>query len=117
SSDVCSSDLRSDAVADGRAAHAPRPAAAAAQLGAGHLDDLDAVGPQVGVGRRVALVGDDDAGLERQDVARVVPLLALGAEGVLRGGEDAQGVHAQRLGEDRKSTRLNSSHVKTSYAV
>src|SRR5690606_40170287 len=37
------------------------------------------------------------------------PRRPVGAEGVA--------VHGQGIGQDRKSTRLNSSHVKISYAV
>src|SRR5690606_39976388 len=41
------------------------------------------------------------------------------AAGVLRAGliESRGAAHAQRPPKDRKSTRLNSSHVKISYAV
>ena len=52
-------------------------AAAAAEFGAAHGDDLDAGLAQQRVGVGVAVVGDDDAGLERDDVVAVVPLLAL----------------------------------------
>src|SRR5690606_41394706 len=46
--------------------------------------------------------------------ARAVPLL----HGRHRmGGRQRQRHHLQRQREDRKSTRLNSSHVKISYAV
>ena len=50
---------------------------------------LDAGLAQRGVGAGVALVADDDAGLERDDVVAVVPLLALGLEGVTAGLDDA----------------------------
>src|SRR3712207_8831873 len=39
-----------------------------------------------------------------------------GRQGGNRGGRNADGV-ADRSGEDRKSTRLNSSHANISYAV
>src|SRR5690606_39621712 len=39
-------------------------------------------------------------------------------EGVAAGGHDfPSGRRGERMGGDRKSTRLNSSHVKISYAV
>src|SRR5690606_41949088 len=62
--------------------------------------------------------GDDDDATKRQaDLADV--LAALAAARLDRhesaGGEQAE--DADRQGEDRKSTRLNSSHVKISYAV
>src|SRR5690606_41868842 len=61
-------------------------------------------------------------GLERErEVAVEAPVeLVLAREGVdgERGREGLLGEeHPRELGEDRKSTRLNSSHVKTSYAV
>ena len=62
-----------------------RAAAAAAELEALDRDDLDARLAQRGVGAGVALVGDDDAGLEGDDVVAVVPLLALGLEVVAAG--------------------------------
>ena len=58
-----------------RAAHAARSAAAPAQLAARDLDHLDALFAQVGVCGRVALVGDDHARLDGQDVAAVVLVL------------------------------------------
>src|SRR5688500_14518040 len=67
-----------DAVALERAAHAARPAASPAELAAPDRDHFDAVVAQVVVRGRVALVGDDHAGLQRQPVAAVVPLLPRG---------------------------------------
>ena len=64
-----------------RAGHAVAAAAALAELEALDGDHLDAGLAQRGVGAGVALVGDDDPGLERDDVVAVVPLLALGLEG------------------------------------
>src|SRR5690606_42064685 len=51
----------------------------------------------------------DDAGLLRPD--RVDPVTGY------RRYSEAQVARADRLRRDRKSTRLNSSHVKISYAV
>src|SRR5690606_41971549 len=65
----------------------PRPAGHEARL-------LAEDGPGIGQGRRV--VGD----------VRALPL-----------GEVGPGAHRTGRGRDRKSTRLNSSHVKISYAV
>ena len=55
-------------------------AAAPAEFGAADRDDLDPGLSQKRVGVDVAVVGDDHAGLERDDVVAVVPLLALGLE-------------------------------------
>ena len=60
-----------------RAGHAVAAAAALAELEAGDLDHLDAGLAHLGDRVGVALVGDDDAGLEGDDVVAVVPLLAL----------------------------------------
>src|SRR5205085_8028045 len=69
SSDVCSSDL-----------HAVATAAALAELEALDGDDLDAGLAERGVAAGVALVGDDNAGLDGDHVVAVVPLLALGLD-------------------------------------
>ena len=65
-------------------------AASASELGAGDREHLDPGLGELGVGRLVALVGDDDAGRERDDVVAVVPLVALGLELVAAGGDDGQ---------------------------
>ena len=62
------------------AGHAVAAAASAAELLAGDREDLDAGLRELRVRRLVALVGDDDAGLERDDVVAVVPLRALRLE-------------------------------------
>src|SRR5690606_5471699 len=62
-------------VAHDRAAHAARPAAAATELPAGDVEDLDAVAAQVPVGRDGALVGHDHPRGHGEGVAPVVPLL------------------------------------------
>src|SRR5215212_5773506 len=77
-------------VALDRAGHAARTAASARELGAGDRDDLDAGVAQARVGVDIALVGDDDAGGDREHVVAVVPLLALGLVPVAAGLEDAQ---------------------------
>src|SRR5690606_41393037 len=83
-------------------------------------DDLDLVAQTVGE-RRAQRAVDEAAGQDR-----VRGRTALPAEE--RAGDAARGVHALLdvhregeevevlLGLDRKSTRLNSSHVKTAYA-
>ena len=59
------------------------------------------LGDRVGV----ALVGDDDAGLEGDDVVAVVPLLALLLVGVAAGLDDVELRHAERVGDaPRKSS-------------
>jgi hypothetical protein len=74
-------------------------AAAAAELGAGDRDDLDPLAAQAGVGVDVALVADDHAGRDREDVVAVVPLLALGLVDVAAGLEQAQRRHVERAGD------------------
>src|SRR5690606_40248435 len=62
-------------------------------------------------GRNPAVVAKQLASLDRLSGGRVLPAFGLGA---------ANAVEHQAFGvrrEDRKSTRLNSSHVKISYAV
>ena len=73
----------------------PRPSSRAADG-----DHLDAGLAQQRVGVGVAVVGDDDAGLERHDVVAVVPLLALGLVGVAAGLDHAQLVEPQRVADD-----------------
>src|SRR3954452_23460306 len=69
--------LSSDRVADQRTGHAVPTAAPLAQLEALDRDHLDACLTHLGDGVGVALVGHDDAGLERDHVVAVFPLLAL----------------------------------------
>ena len=64
--------------------------------------DLDAVRAEVGVGRDVALVADDDAGLDGQEVVPVVPLLALGGADVLVGLEHGDLVDPEGLRDGRE---------------
>src|SRR4051812_39987971 len=64
-------------VAQHRARHAARAATAAAELGPGDPDHLDACGLQRVVRDDVALVGDDQPWCDGEGVVAVVPLLAL----------------------------------------
>ena len=82
--------LLSNGIADQRTGHAVAATAALAELGAVDGQDLDAVLAHERVGVLVALVGDDDAGLERHDVVAVVPLLALGLPLVAAGADDPE---------------------------
>src|SRR5215218_10899469 len=75
-------------LAPDRAGHAMAAAAAAAELAAPDGDDFDTGLAQERVGVGVAVVGDDDARLERHHVVAVVPLLALGLVGVAAGPDD-----------------------------
>ena len=65
-------------VADDRAGHAVAAAAASAQFGPDDGDDLDAGLAQQRVGVGVAVVGEDDAGFDGDEVVAAVPLLTLG---------------------------------------
>src|SRR5215510_1032925 len=51
------------------------------------------------------------------DLDEVVDRLLAAALAVQRDGEVEPGLMVARIGRDRKSTRLNSSHVAISYAV
>src|SRR4051812_23210139 len=77
-------------VAKHGAGHAATAAAAPAELAGVDGDDLDAGLAQLGVRERVAVVADDDAGLQGDDVVAVVPLLALRAELVAAGRHHAE---------------------------
>ena len=65
-------------------------AAAAAELLAGDRMQLDTRVCELLVGRLVALVTDDLAGCQRDDVIAVVPLVTLGLELITTGGHDFQ---------------------------
>jgi hypothetical protein len=73
-------------------------AAALAQLKARDRDHLDADLAQRGVGPGVSLVRHHHAGFQGDHVVAVVPLLALGLEGVSAGLDDAHLADAQGLG-------------------
>src|SRR5690606_41324109 len=76
--------------------------------------ELDRLRPQVVDGHLGGALGGGGEALLDQRLERGQVGVGLGA-GV--GGELAVEPHVRRLAEDRKSTRLNSSHVKISYAV
>src|SRR5215469_18632654 len=80
-----------------RTGHTVRAAASPAELGSLDRDYLDAGLAQGGVGPGVALVADDHAGLEGHHVVAVVPLLALGLEGVSACFDHAHVGHAEGL--------------------
>src|SRR5690606_21552914 len=82
-----------------RAAEAVGTAAAAAELAARHGDDLDADLAQLGVRVGVALVAEDDARLDGEQVVAVVPLLALGLELVAPRRHDVELADAEGAGE------------------
>src|SRR3954471_14273016 len=86
-----------DGVSLDRAGHAARASTATAELAARDGDDFDALLAQVGVGRDVALVAHDDAGLDGQEVVPVVPLLTLRSSDVLVGLEDRDLVDPEGL--------------------
>src|SRR3954453_14855810 len=86
-----------DCVALDGTTHAPRTATPPAEFAAGDSDHLDALPAEERVGGDVALIADDDPGLEGQEVAAVVPLLALRCALVLVGPEYPGPVDAERL--------------------
>ena len=90
----------SEGVARQRAGHAMAAAATAAELGARDGDHFDARPAKQRVGVDVAVVADDDSGLDGDDVVAVVPLLALGLVAVAAGGDDPQAVETEGLLDD-----------------
>src|SRR4051812_37941145 len=64
-------------VADDRASHAVTAAAAAAEFGTDDGDDFHACLAQDRVGVGISVVGDNHAGLDRDQIVSAVPLLAL----------------------------------------
>ncbi len=87
-------------------------AAAATQLRAVEAEDLDAGLAHQRVRVLVALVGDDDTGLEGDDVVAVIPLLALGLPFVAAGSDDAQLLEAEgvlAIAPRNESSRRTSS--------
>src|SRR5690349_422253 len=84
-----------DCVTCQRAGHAVAAAPPLAQLETGDGNDLDARVPHPRDGVGVALVGDDDAGLDGHGVVGVVPLLALGLVLVAARLDHVQALHAQ----------------------
>ncbi len=69
--------------------------------------DLDAGLAHLGDRVGVALVGDDDARLERDDVVAVVPLLALLLVLVATGLDDVELRHPQRVGDRAEEVCLD----------
>ena len=65
-------------------------------------DNLNTRLVQEGVGVDVALVSNDDAGLEAQQVVGVIPLFAGGLIGIATGRDVAQFREAKGLGHDHK---------------
>src|SRR5262245_45313187 len=104
-------------VTDDRAGHAVTAAAAPAELGARDRADLDAGLLHPADRRLVALVGDDDAGAERDDVVAVVPLLPLGLELVARGGDDLQVADPELLPDDVQERLLGDLCLDAAVAV
>src|SRR6478735_2608005 len=78
-----------------------------AELEALDLDDLDAGLAHLGDRVGVALVGDDHAGLERDDVVAVVPLLALLLVLVAAGLDHLQAVDLQGVGDGAEEAVLD----------
>src|SRR4051794_4007009 len=84
-------------VADDGAGHAVAAAAAAAELLSGDRVHFDPGLGELLVGGLVALVGDDHARCERDDVVAVVPLVALRLELVATRGDDLELLEAERV--------------------
>src|SRR5450631_2713191 len=73
-----------------RARHAPGTAATAAQLAAGHLDDLDAGRLEPGNGLGVALVADGQAPAQREGVVAIAGLAAAPGDRLQAGIDDLE---------------------------
>src|SRR5207302_2386418 len=101
-------------------------------LAAGHADDSVGAASQTALGIGAALLGAFGIGLvagRRRDVAALVLAVLLGVSGLEaaihsvhhladpESGQSCRVLSATQHVTDRKSTRLNSSHVKISYAV
>ena len=84
------------------AGHAPGATAAAAELEALDLDHLDPCVPEAFVRLDVAVVGDDDAWLEREDVVAVVPLLTLGLVAVAPRLDESDPGKSERTSDRRE---------------
>src|SRR4029453_3093146 len=89
--------LLSSCLTDDRAGHAVASAASATELLPGDCENLDSCLGELGVGRLVAFVRDDDARLERHDVVAVVPLRALRLELVPRGRGELEALGPERI--------------------
>src|SRR5205085_10325008 len=82
----------------------------------GSLDPRMTVGEIVGEPLRVH-APDLDRGARAAQLAAVLRRVGLSAELASRYPHELSGGQCQRVGIDRKSTRLNSSHSQISYAV
>src|SRR5271165_4283005 len=91
--------------------HTMAAAAAAAELGSAHGNDLDAGLAKQGVGVGIAVVVNDHAGLERDDIVAVVPLLTFGLPGIAAGLDHDQRLQAQRLLHHLEERLLVLTHV------
>ena len=87
-------------VADDRTRHAVAATATAAEFRSDDGDDFDTRLAKQRVGLGVAVVGEDDTGLDGDGVVAAVPLLALGGVHVAPGLDDPQLGQAERLGHD-----------------
>ena len=61
----------------------------------------------------VAVVRDDDSGLDCDEVVAAVPLLALGGVDVASGLDDPQNVDPERVGDDFDEGRVSSVTSKS----
>ena len=92
-------------------------AAAAPQLAARYRDDFNPGLAQQRVGVHVAVVSHDHAGRDSQQVVAVVPLLAFGFVGVATGGDAAQRLQSQRLGDYFKKGFGFRGNVQAAFAL
>src|SRR4051794_39742474 len=104
----------SSGVADDRTGHAVAAAPPAAELLARDRKDLDAGLGEARVRRLVPLVADDDAGGHGNDVVAVVPLLALGLEGVAAGRHELELVKPRASRTSSRNERSEISPVTPS---
>src|SRR5688500_19589640 len=86
----------------------------------GHGDDILEPEPDVideAADRELELEAEEAGAFSDEPVDEIAPETSTGPRGV-RGGDTAPaGEERSGLGKDRKSTRLNSSHLVTSYAI
>src|SRR5882724_9479267 len=72
-------------------------------------------GAEAGIERHRSLAGVADSALDLREIARGEVAALLQVDAPFSGSADGVGRHRSEL--DRKSTRLNSSHLGISYAV